>query len=96
MRDVIDEIEMRARGTDAEDIARARHDLPALEELGLSLESAPRDAALARIEALQRDDRTLRRRFERWFPVPRVPSSKSTDEKSREASTSEREIWTSW
>jgi hypothetical protein len=74
VREVIDEIEMRERGSEAEDIARARDELPALEELGLSLEGAFRDTELARAAALERDDRTLRRRFERWFPAPRTPS----------------------
>jgi hypothetical protein len=68
VREVVEEIEQRARGIDEEAIARARHELAALAELGLSLDGAPRDAALARIEAKLRDARTLRRRFERWFP----------------------------
>jgi hypothetical protein len=70
VREVVDEIEMRQRGAEAEDIARSRHDLVALEELGLSLEGTLNDAELARAEAVQRDDRTLYRRFERWFPAP--------------------------
>jgi hypothetical protein len=70
VREVIDEIEMLERGSDLEDLSRARHEPEALAELGLTVEGALHDADLARVDAHQRDDRTLRRRFERWFPAP--------------------------
>jgi hypothetical protein len=72
VREVIDEIAAKERGAEAEDIARARHELSALEEVGLSVEQNLCDAELARVEAMMRDDRTLLRRFERWFPPPRT------------------------
>ncbi|HEX6273505.1 MAG TPA: vWA domain-containing protein [Polyangiaceae bacterium] len=75
VRDVVDEIAARERGAQAEDIARARHEGPALEEIGLSIEQTLCDAELARVEALLRDDRTLQRRFERWFPAPHATAN---------------------
>jgi hypothetical protein len=89
VREVVDEIEMLQRGSEVEEIEHARHELPALEELGLTLEQTLSDAELARAEAIQRDERTLRRRFERWFPEsgarPGLP------EKSRPLEPADRE-----
>ncbi len=67
---VVDEIEAHQRGLDLEQLESYSDQLVALEQVGLSLDHGFREAARARFEALNRDRRTLLRRFYRWFPEP--------------------------
>lgn len=68
LESLVDELVALESPTDLEDVERSRYFVDALTEVGLSLRFDLCDAQRARHESLRREERTLKRRFDRWFP----------------------------
>lgn len=70
--ELVDEIEADGRKTSPEALAHSLEEQAARAELSLSLERDLGETEQAKVEASARDISALERRFERWFPAPRV------------------------
>jgi hypothetical protein len=70
LSELVDEIEAYTRSRDDLGATHADDLQAALDELGLSLEKDFTEGERALYEVRARDERTLIRRFERWFPAP--------------------------
>lgn len=77
--DVVSELEDLARGRDLEALEQIESERQALREVGIVDLAVIGEGERARIESLQKDHASLRRRYARWFPDPaNIPSEYAT------------------
>lgn len=65
---LVDELVALESPADLDEVEHSRFVVEALSEVGLSLQFDLCEAQRARHESLRREERTLKRRFDRWFP----------------------------
>ncbi len=68
--DVVSELEDLARGRDLEALEQIESERQALREVGIVDLAVIGEGERARIESIQKDHGSLRRRYARWFPDP--------------------------